>query len=137
MTFNVIPTMLGALFAVSATISVAQPRTTNPEIVPSHAVAAAAAPARGGPAAAGTQVKTLVADMDNGSTIYDHACSDCHGEMGQGGHGGGPALNGSKLSLSQLQLIINGGHNAMPAFAVLSEQELLDISTYVATQLTN
>jgi mono/diheme cytochrome c family protein len=77
----------------------------------------------------------LVADLDNGSTIYDKACSACHGETGQGGQGGGAAINDTALSLSQLILLIDGGRNTMPAFGVFSDQELLDISTFVKDSL--
>ena len=76
----------------------------------------------------------LVADLDNGSVIYDSACVACHGETGQGGHGGGPALSGNQ-SLSELMLIINAGRNTMPGFATFSDQELLDVSTFVAERM--
>ena len=77
----------------------------------------------------------LVADLDNGSTIYDNACMACHGETGQGGQAGGAPLNDTQLSLSQIMLVIDGGRNTMPAFGVFSDQELLDISTFVKDRL--
>ena len=76
----------------------------------------------------------LQADFDNGSTIYDNACAACHGETGEGGQGGGPALTGN-LSLSQVMLVINDGRNTMPAFDVFTDQELVDISTFVTARL--
>lgn len=76
----------------------------------------------------------LQADFDNGSTIYDNACSACHGEFGQGGQGGGPPLPGN-LNLSEIMLVVNDGRNTMPAFDVLSDQELVDISTFVSERL--
>lgn len=90
----------------------------------------------GGPPGAPPQVgEDLVADLDNGSVIYDNACAACHGDVGQGGHGGGPEIRDTPLSLSQLMLVIDAGKNTMPAFAGLTEQELLDISTFVAEKL--
>jgi len=76
----------------------------------------------------------LQADLDNGSTIYDNACSACHGEFGQGGQDGGPALTGN-LSLAELMNDISDGTKTMPAFDVFTEQELLDISTFVAERM--
>jgi mono/diheme cytochrome c family protein len=77
---------------------------------------------------------TLQADFDNGSTIYDNACAACHGETGQGGKDGGPALTGN-TSLSQAMLVIHDGRNTMPAFDVFTQQQLIDISTFVVERL--
>jgi mono/diheme cytochrome c family protein len=85
-----------------------------------------------GPRAVVAATVALVASVDNGSTIYDNACVACHGETGQGG---GSVLNGTALSLSQIMLIVNAGRNTMPAFAGLTQQELLDISTFVVDAL--
>lgn len=107
--------LLGAvLFAVTLPV-LAQ------EIVPAPAAAAAAA--------------QLVPDMDNATTIWDNACSACHGEMGQGSHGGGSDIRNTALSLSQIMLVVSAGRNTMPAFAGFTPQELLDISTYVQNEL--
>jgi len=76
----------------------------------------------------------LQPDLDNGSTIYDNACAACHGETGQGGQDAGPAL-GNTLSLSEIMLVVNDGRNSMPAFDVFTDQELVDISTFVAERL--
>jgi mono/diheme cytochrome c family protein len=76
----------------------------------------------------------LQADLDNGSTIYDNACVACHGETGQGGQGGGPALT-KNLNLSEVMLVVNDGRNTMPSFNVFTDQQLLDISTFVAERL--
>lgn len=76
----------------------------------------------------------LRADLDNGSTIYDHACAACHGEFGQGGQDGGPALSGS-LNLSDVILVVKDGRNTMPSFDVFTDQQLLDIGTFVTERL--
>lgn len=87
------------------------------------------------PAAATAAAPNLVADMDNATTIWDKACAACHGEQGQGGHGGGSDIRNSALSLSQIMLIVKAGRNTMPAFSGFTQQELLDISTYVVQAL--
>jgi mono/diheme cytochrome c family protein len=77
----------------------------------------------------------LVADMDNATTIWDNACAACHGELGQGVEGAGPGIRDSKLSLSEIMLVVKAGRNTMPAFAGFTQQEVLDVSTYVKDQL--
>lgn len=94
-----------------------------------------AAPQAPGPRAPVVVPVDLVANAANGRTIYANACVACHGETGSGGHGGGSPLTDSTLSLSQLMLVIDAGRNTMPAFEVLSDQELLDVSTFVKDAL--
>jgi len=116
------------------------------EIVSSHALAAEA-PATPPPAnritngdpgqranRAVSPDVTLQADFDNGSTIYDNACSACHGETGQGGQDDGPAL-GNNLNLGLVMLVVRDGRNKMPSFDVFTDQELVDISTFVVERL--
>ncbi len=76
---------------------------------------------------------TLSADFDNGSTIYDNACSACHGETGQGSQGG--SALGNNLNLSQVLQVVKDGVNTMPSFNVFTDQELVDISTFVVERL--
>ncbi len=77
----------------------------------------------------------LVPDMDNATTIWDHACAACHGELGQGGIAGVPDIRNTVLSLSEIMLMVKTGRNTMPAFAGFTPQELLDVSTYVKEEL--
>lgn len=86
------------------------------------------------PAAANTPLQ-LVADMDNATTIWDNACSACHGELGQGVDGAGSDIRNSILSLSQIMLVVKTGRNTMPPFSGFTQQELLDIGTYVKEEL--
>ncbi|MEY4640960.1 MAG: hypothetical protein RLZZ227_954 [Pseudomonadota bacterium] len=96
----------------------------------------AAAPAQApGPRAPVSIPVELVANVDNGAAIYASACKACHGDSGQGGQGGGAPLNNLNLTLSQIMLVIDGGRNTMPAFDVLSDQDLLDVSSYVQDSL--
>ena len=99
----------------------------------SVAVSRAQSPDPGGPAAISPD-PALQPDFDNGSTIYDNACAACHGETGQGGQSGGPALTGN-LGLNQTMKVIHEGRNTMPAFDVLSDQELMDISAFVVERM--
>ena len=78
--------------------------------------------------------EALQADLDNGTTIYDNACASCHGEFGQGGQNGGPALS-RDLNLNEVMEAVIVGSNNMPAFNVLTTQELLDIGTFVVERL--
>jgi mono/diheme cytochrome c family protein len=145
MKFSATRWVFGALFYALSTFAAAQqaaatqPFPIGDAVVPQridYAPEAAAAPADGaGPRAAVSAPVELVANMDNASTIYDNACNACHGEQGEGGHSGGPDIRNSALSLSQIKLVINAGRNTMPAFAGFTEQELLDISTFVQDAL--
>lgn len=89
------------------------------------------APAAGTAAPAPAANAALVADLARGAALYRDGCVACHGEQGAGGHGGGPALTATALSVSELMLVINAGRNNMPAFPQFSSQQLLDVSTYV------
>jgi mono/diheme cytochrome c family protein len=77
------------------------------------------------------QETNLIPDVDNGSVIYDHACAMCHGETGQGVVDLGPALQGSDYSLTFLLMLIESGKGTMPSFSVLTQQQLLDVSTFL------
>ena len=54
-------------------------------------------------------------NADDGATVYTTACLACHGEQGEGGHGGGPTLQAMKNRAVVLQ-VVSEGRNAMPAF---------------------
>lgn len=77
----------------------------------------------------------LLPDLDNATTIWDKACAACHGELGQGGEGGVPDIRNTALSPSQVMLVVKEGRNSMPAFAGFTPQELLDVATYVVSEL--
>jgi len=77
----------------------------------------------------------LVPDMDNATTIWDNACTACHGELGQGSHAGVPDIRNTALSLSEIMRVVKAGLNTMPAFAGFTPQELLDVSSYVKEEL--
>ena len=52
----------------------------------------------------------------NGEKIYKSACLPCHGESGEGGHGGGPSLIVGQTS-DKIISISTTGKNNMPSFA--------------------
>jgi quinohemoprotein ethanol dehydrogenase len=92
------------------------------------------APARPGPAPAAA-TRNRVGDMANGERIYKSACVYCHGERGEGGEGGGKAI-AKELGVEGVQAVVANGRNKMPAFgAILSADQLQDLSTYVSRQL--
>jgi quinohemoprotein ethanol dehydrogenase len=95
------------------------------------------APARPGPtpAAAAAATPNRVGDVANGERIYKSACVYCHGERGEGGEGGGKAI-ARELGVEGVQAVVANGRNKMPAFgAILSADQLQDLSTYVNRQL--
>ncbi|MBN1240302.1 MAG: c-type cytochrome, partial [Gammaproteobacteria bacterium] len=71
------------------------------------------------------------ADAVGGRTVYDAACTFCHGERGQGGHGGGPAFRDA-LTLGAVVQVVSEGRNDMPAFGgALTPDQIRDVSAYV------
>jgi alcohol dehydrogenase (cytochrome c) len=73
-------------------------------------------------------------NAERGRAVYDTACQFCHGEQGEGGHGGGPSLLAAKNVGAVLQ-IVSEGRNAMPAFGPqLSAEQIRDVAAFV-TQL--
>ena len=104
----------------------------EPNALPTPNRIANGGPVQGAPRAVSPDA-ALQADFDNGSTIYDNACSACHGETGQGGQGG--SALGNNLNLSQVLQVVKDGVNTMPSFDVFTEQELVDISTFVVERL--
>jgi alcohol dehydrogenase (cytochrome c) len=77
------------------------------------------------------------ADPGNGQTVYDAACTFCHGEAGEGGHGGGPTLAPVTNPAAAAQIIAEG-RNDMPAFGgALSAEQIRDVSAYVVERLVH
>jgi alcohol dehydrogenase (cytochrome c) len=74
-------------------------------------------------------------NADAGAAVYTTACLACHGEQGEGGHGGGPTLQAMKNVAVVLQLV-SEGRNAMPAMAgTLTAVEIRDVAAYVSERL--
>jgi mono/diheme cytochrome c family protein len=75
------------------------------------------------------------ADPAAGKLVYDTACVFCHGERGEGGHGGGKAL-ATATNADLILQIVSEGRNAMPPLgASLTPQQVRDVAAYVATKL--
>ena len=76
------------------------------------------------------------ADPEAGKAVYETACVFCHGEQGEGGHGGGPTLQAMTNEAVVLQLV-SEGRNAMPAFGGggLTAQQIRDVAAYVSDRL--
>ncbi len=78
---------------------------------------------------------TTTADLANGQEVYISTCSPCHGEKGEGGHGGGPALASASNEAAVVALVTEG-RNQMPAFgSSLTPEQIRDVSAYVAEKL--
>lgn len=76
-------------------------------------------------------------DVFNGERVYRAHCSGCHGARGRGELPDSPNFTrGDGLMRSDLALLdaIETGRNAMPGYrGVLSEEEILDVITFVRT----
>jgi quinohemoprotein ethanol dehydrogenase len=74
-------------------------------------------------------------DVEHGRQLYAEACVACHGEGGDGGHGGGPTLVGG-LPLEAILAVSQAGRNTMPAFGrAYSEADLKDVASYIVEVL--
>jgi len=84
------------------------------------------APAAGGPP-----------NVDSGKMVYDTACTFCHGEQGEGGHGGGPTLQALRNNAVVLQTV-SEGRKEMPSFGgSLTSEQIRDVAAYVTQKLAN
>ena len=83
----------------------------------------------GAPASAG--------DVFNGRTLYDDHCIGCHGASGEGDGFTVPAFSKGNILFSldtDILPLVESGKGIMPAFkSILSEQEILDIISYIRT----
>jgi alcohol dehydrogenase (cytochrome c) len=75
------------------------------------------------------------ADPAAGKVVYGNACVFCHGEQGEGGHGGGKTL-AAAVGADLIIQIVSEGRNAMPPLGTtLTPEEIRDVAAYVATEL--
>jgi len=59
----------------------------------------------------------------------------CHGERGEGGHGGGKVLKAA-TNTDLIVQIVSEGRNAMPQLgSLLTAEQVRDVAAYVATVL--
>ncbi len=80
---------------------------------------------------------TAPGNADAGAAVYTTACVACHGEQGEGGHGGGPSIQAQGNALVVLQ-VVSEGRNSMPALATtLTAVEIRDVAAYVSERLAN
>ena len=74
-------------------------------------------------------------NVANGETVFNTACVFCHGEQGEGGHGGGPTLQQLRSAAVVLQ-VASEGRNAMPAFGTsLTPEQIRDVAGFVIERL--
>jgi alcohol dehydrogenase (cytochrome c) len=74
-------------------------------------------------------------NIANGETVFKTACVFCHGEQGEGGHGGGPTLQQLRSAAVVLQ-VASEGRNAMPAFGTsLTPEQIRDVAAFVIERL--
>ena len=71
-------------------------------------------------AAPGFAQTSLTADA-----VYQKHCAKCHGKNAEGRHFGGPSLQTTQLSLSDVEAMIANGKKRMPAFkGKLSDEQI-------------
>jgi alcohol dehydrogenase (cytochrome c) len=74
-------------------------------------------------------------NADDGAAVFATACVACHGEQGEGGHGGGPSLQAQRNPLVVLQAV-SEGRNSMPALGTtLTAVEIRDVAAYVSERI--
>jgi quinohemoprotein ethanol dehydrogenase len=92
-------------------------------------------PPGGGPGRAAAPAAARPVSTEHGQQLYAEACVACHGEQGDGGHGGGPTLVGG-LAADTIVAIAAAGRNNMPPFGrVYSDADLRDVATYITDVL--
>ncbi len=112
--------------AEPASAAPAQPGTSAPSAaVQTQSVAPAAVPAP--QAIAATPDEIL-----NGRIVYSRACVMCHGPTGGGIPGGPPKLTDKKDFPAIRRSIISGGAQMPPMGAMLTSEEINDVSKFVA-----
>ena len=75
------------------------------------------------------------ADPAAGKIVYETACTFCHGDAGDGGHGGGKTLVEARNTDTVIQ-VVSEGRNDMPPFGTaLTPEQIRDVSAYVTTML--
>jgi quinohemoprotein ethanol dehydrogenase len=72
---------------------------------------------------------------DAGKMVYDTACMFCHGEKGEGGHGGGPTLQAMRNNGLVLQTVSEGRKDMPPFGATLTTDQIRDVAAYVSQRL--
>lgn len=74
-------------------------------------------------------------DTTNGAEIYESNCMSCHGQEGAGGSG--PSLQGSSDYDAVVQQVKNGGGGMQAFEGKISEQEVADVSAYIAEKVAD
>jgi alcohol dehydrogenase (cytochrome c) len=76
-------------------------------------------------------------NVEAGKTVYDTACTFCHGEQGEGGHGGGPSLQAVKNAALVMQMVTEGRNNMPPIGGTLTPEQIRDVAGYVTERLAH
>lgn len=94
----------------------------------------------------------LKASIERGKKVYDNTCLACHQVNGSGVPGMNPPLKKTKWVLGDkktlIEVVLKGldkeievndetYSNTMPSFAMLSDQEIADVLTYIRNNFGN
>ena len=104
-------------FALSIALASCSLLDTNPG-------PAASAPAAG----SGTVSTNMKVDTAIGGTLYRTLCARCHGDSGQGTTVAPKNIQG----MAGIAAVVRGGTGIMPAFAQLSDSDIVSIEKYLA-----
>ena len=137
------------MFSLDGKIDPVKPQAGPPQSAAAAARAGGAAGAGGagggpgvgaaggalGAAGAGAPAASHPLNKANGAKIYVSACVPCHGESGEGGHGGGPTLV-KGVDEAKLESVTSSGRNNMPSFsAVYAPDDIRDVARYILEDL--
>jgi mono/diheme cytochrome c family protein len=89
----------------------------------------------GAPAPRARLLGAVGANLVRGQEVYAQACVVCHGEDGQGGHGGGAPLVALKDLAATIQTVTAGRNNMPPFNASFTPEQIRDVSAYVVQGL--
>ena len=84
-----------------------------------------------------SQQSIYVPGTDSASQIYMEACSQCHGESGNGQGLIYPALRGKSLSMHEITNVIRNGGFLMPAYTKIRGDTLSNLADYIYADLVS
>jgi ubiquinol-cytochrome c reductase cytochrome c subunit len=88
----------------------------------------------GADAASGSASKSAVGPVERGKALFvGVGCYECHGTVGQGGFGAGPAIAPDPMGIDSFRMSVRAPRNQMPAYGetILTNAQLNDLYAYL------